>query len=590
MKSQSESKIEYGLVEPETGKELCEYMEYVFCYSEFLEHYCAYLYALAKDEADVDLEKFTSYKEFIEFMVSLEKTTTQIAELLIPLMENREIYPKRLQKVTGDIDELRYQLLFAKVRTGLFSDELSTPSYINALAIELLDLREGETVADFGCGEGTFLTQAAVKVADDNIEFLGMDTYSDAAVIAMIRASLLNASIKIEVNNMFDDKYVFDDKYTYTSFDKIFSNYPLGVKLEHLQGKSAYLGRVKQGLPEYGRPTSSDWVFNRLLSDSLKKGGKAIGVMTNGSALNSLDQKIRKYFVDNGMIEGVIALPANLLSYTSIPLCLVVLSHNNEGIRFVDATDEFEKGRRQNTLSKENISNIVNGYFHDSEMSKFVSNDEIAADDYVLSPASFVQEEIIVENATPLDELMLSITRGASIAARKLDKMTVKHETNCQHLLLSDISDGRISTELPYLDELDPKLDKYCIETGDLLLSKNGAPYKVAVANVPEGKKILANGNLYIIKLDTKKVNPNYVAAYLQSEIGKALLSRLSVGTTTPNLSLLSLKKIPIPMKPLEEQERIATCFEEKLDLIGVLKTKLEQARQEVVKAFDKER
>jgi type I restriction enzyme M protein len=330
-------------------------------------------------------------------------------------------------------------------------------------------------------------------------------------------------------------------------------------------------------------------VFNRLIFDALKENGRAVGIMTNGSACNGMDRKIRRYFVDNGMIEGIIALPENLLSQTASPLCMVVLSYNNDGIMFVDATKEFEKGRRQNSLSSENVQKIAQGFFKESEISHYVTNRKVRKNDYDLLPTRYTQEEIIVENGVPFGELIVSITRGSSIKASELDALTTKKETPWQFLMLQDVVDGRISTQLPFLKSLDPKLEKYCIKTGDLLLSKNGAPYKVAVASVPEGKTILANGNLYIIKLDTEKVDPSYVAAFFQGKTGKAVLDRASVGSTIPNISLSNLKNIKIPMKPLEDQRQIGAKFEARLDAIEALKLQLEQARQAAFTIFDKE-
>lgn len=50
------------------------------------------------------------------------------------------------------------------------------------------------------------------------------------------------------------------------------------------------------------------------------------------------------------------------------------------------------------------------------------------------------------------------------------------------------------------------------------------------IASVQEGNKILANGNLYVIELDEDKINPYFLKAYLESENGKAALSRVAVG------------------------------------------------------------
>jgi type I restriction enzyme M protein len=571
-------------VKLETGEASRHYAKFDSSHIDFLKLYCKYLYALQlqKGTASINLSSIDSYKEFLDQAVLAGGTTEDIADLALQTLANCDWDSSDVDCLNENAEDLKHKLLSEKVHKGAFREEYTTPSFINALAIELLDIQENDRVADFGCGEGSFLLQAAQE-SNEHATYSGMEINQEVAVVAMIRASLADATVEVELGNMFDDKY------TYGVYDKVFSNYPLRIRPELISGNSSYLARVKVGLPEYGRPSSADWVFNRLIFDALKENGRAVGIMTNGSACNGMDRKIRRYFVDNGMIEGIIALPENLLSQTASPLCMVVLSYNNDGIMFVGATKEFEKGRRQNSLSSENVQKIAQGFFKESEISHYVTNRKVRKNDYDLLPTRYTQEEIIVENGVPFGELIVSITRGSSIKASELDALTTKKETPWQFLMLQDVVDGRISTQLPFLKSLDPKLEKYCIKTGDLLLSKNGAPYKVAVASVPEGKTILANGNLYIIKLDTEKVDPSYVAAFFQGKTGKAVLDRASVGSTIPNISLSNLKNIKIPMKPLEDQRQIGAKFEARLDAIEALKLQLEQARQAAFTIFDKE-
>ena len=58
-------------------------------------------------------------------------------------------------------------------------------------------------------------------------------------------------------------------------------------------------------------------------------------------------------------MEAVIALPQNLYLNTGIACSLLVLSRNNKNIRMIDATEMVSVGRRQNILSDENVSEIV---------------------------------------------------------------------------------------------------------------------------------------------------------------------------------------------------------------------------------------
>ena len=141
------------------------------------------------------------------------------------------------------------------------------------------------------------------------------------------------------------------------------------------------------------------------------------------------------------------------------------------------------------------------------------------------------------------ETVIKNITRGAQIKASVLDEIVSDKPTNMQYLMLANLQDGIISDELPYLKGIDSKYEKYCIKNGSLVISKNASPVKMAIASVQEGNKILANGNLYVIELDEDKINPYFLKAYLESENGKAALSRVAVGATLLNLPVEGLKK-----------------------------------------------
>ena len=180
----------------------------------------------------------------------------------------------------------------------------------------------------------------------------------------------------------------------------------------------------------------------------------------------------------------------------------------------------------------------------------------------------------------------MSIERGARIPARDLDELTIDEESCITYLRLSDITDGRIGNDRPRLRQIDSDTERYWLKTGDLIISKNGAPFKVAVAEVPDGDIVLANGNLYIIRLDTSTIDPYFAAAFLSSEDGKEILERYVVGTTIPSLPLKNLKNIQIPVPPMEKQRVVAGTYQSSLDEIEVLKIKLGKARVSASEAY----
>ena len=135
---------------------------------------------------------------------------------------------------------------------------------------------------------------------------------------------------------------------------------------------------------------------------------------------------------------------------------------------------------------------------------------------------------------------------------------------------------------------MDPKFEKYLVKDGDLLISKSGAPFKIAVARVPEGRRILANGNLYIVHVDRDKINPYYLAAFLMSPLGRESLDRGTVGTSIPNIPVKNLLGIQVPLEDSNRQKSVADAYVDEIDGIKTLKLRLAGARERISDLFGK--
>ena len=448
------------------------------------------------------------------------------------------------------------------VEPKLFS---ATPSSVTELALEILNIKDGDTVADFGTGYGSFFVNAYRK--NVNAHYYAIDINSNLATIAAIKAELLSQNIVVEQGNMFAISNHPN------KFDKVFSNYPFGMRISY--EVETFLETLNY-IPPKSR--SSDWIFNLLLIESLKTSGKAIGIMTSGACFNSADREMREFFVKNGYIEAIIALPDRLFADTNIATEMIVLSKGNKSIRMVDASKLSQKGRRQSELTGEHIQKIIKALDENNEYSHLVSPENLIDEGYNLDPTKRLIKPVKIENGIKFSEVINNITRGAQLNAETLDGITSSKPTNFQYLMLRDIQDGLINEKLPYLNNIEKRLEKYCISPGNLVMSKNGAPFKVAIAGETKGKSILANGNLYVIELDESKIRPYYLKAFFESEIGTTTLSSIAVGTAMPVIQVEALKSITIPCPPIEEQIKIEAQYLQNIDFIRTLKNQLSSA------------
>ena len=459
-------------------------------------------------------------------------------------------------------------------------EDFETPACLTKLGIKLLNVQEGESVVDLCCGTGNVAME--MHNACPGAQISGFEVNPMIANVAKIRAQAGDAEISVSNCD------VFEVPQKNVRFNKVFSNYPFGMNLRQLGSGQQYLQQIESKVPTIRKATSSDWVFNCLMMDLLEDGGKAVAIMTNGSTWNSIDAETRRYFVEQGFVECVIALPAKLFSFTNIPTTMIVLSHGNNGVQMVDASDLCVKGRRQNTITDDIVSEICNLCHAESNISRNVSIREIEENEYLLNPSRYFVEEDAIINGVPFERVIKSISRGAHCSAEQLDAMDSKEPTNMQFLKTADIQDGLIIGPLQYLSYIEGNFEKYCINDRNLIISKIGAPnYKIAVATVAEGHKLLANANLYVIELDESKVDPYYLKAYLESAEGQVRFKNIAAGTTVLSIGVKDLKAMIIPLPSMEEQQRIAARYKAAMEDVLRLRNELQEATERMKRVFE---
>ncbi len=529
-----------------------------------------------------------AYSAYVALLNGIENVDDLLTHIESKVSERRAMFVKSIgvdklsivfhltQKFSAD-DFRDY--MYANPRNDGWRDaEQETPESVSKLALRILDVKPGERVADFGSGFGDFLTLAAGQVKDNPL--YGVEINTDASEISTIRTELFSGNATIELGDMFA---LTEDK----KFDKIFSNYPFKGNLTR-KGEE-YLDLLRNRLPDARIGRRTDWIFNCLLIDHLTDKGKAVAIMTNGDAWNQGDREIRRYFISNGLIEAVVALPPRLFAYMGIATTLIVFSRGNKSVRMIDASNFSERDgiiRRVDLLPDSSVDRIVKLLTEDGEHAATVDLKKLQENDYAIYPPRYLNA-VEFEDGVEFGSLMKRITRGTQLMGDKLVELTSDVPTNTRYLNVRNIQDGMISEDLPYLKELDPKLDKYCVGNGNLLISKTGRPFKVAVAEVEAGKKLLGSDNLFIIELDESKVNPYFLKAFFDSEIGATVLASIAVGNALPIISVESLKKLTVPLPPMDKQDEIAKRYLAKADEIKVLQLRLQKAQNELREIFE---
>lgn len=524
---------------------------------------------------------------------SLQAGIVTYSEAIASLPENIKADIRNCTKVDVVWDDVK-QLLemyetedFLQVLLSVSDNDARTnpcnvPASLNQLAERFLRIKsEPGKGLQLYSGSGDTLTGLVCR--HNNLAVTGLELSRDGVLISKLKAFALGVQIEVIRRSPID--YCLEGRGK-ADYDFVISTHPFGLRVRMLSDKYPKLSDV---YPFLRSGTAADWVCGLLALDNIAPDGKVVAFFSEGCMFTNQDREVRKYLVHNGLVEAVIALPAKMYSYMSIKPVMVVLSRGNKEVKMVDASDMFTPGRRQNEFSEENIEAIIDAYNHPGEKSVCVTVDDLSKSDYTLLPTRFLAvPEDTIKNGKPLEELV-RFGRSVAITASALDKLSVDENdasTN-YYLRLSEVHDGMVDNRLPKISCIDKKYEKYLLVDNDIILSRNGSPFKVALFNEQAWTKVLPVGNLLILRADTSKINPIYLKAYLESEQGIAGLSALLTGVAMQVISLERLKKMLVPVPDMEEQNEIAEKYLSIVDELKILNLKIMNAKDRLSHVID---
>lgn len=519
------------------------------------------------------------YSNLEEFIEKANLTNEQREIISQNAIDCWDIIVSNLSKFTSF--ELLAFILFYNPSMGIKGTSMSTPDDLLDLTLSILNIEDTDEVLELCSGKGNFIIEATANGCLS--QYTGVELNLTELTIAKLRTSIIRENYE----------YILHDALEFRlgrKVNKIFANYPFMMRSPAIIEYKKQLEKSIDLPKDIIRRASSDWLFNLAIMEQLDVNGKAVVIMTNGSTWNNSDEKIRQYFVENRYIESVVSLAPRLFEETAIPVSLVVLSHNNEKVRLVDAKNMFKSERRKNILTEENIKDILGMLDNDTNLSTTKTIKELSENEFILNASRYFEVLPTVENGVEFGSLIKKMTRGSQLKASDFDEYKSSTPTNYQYLILSNINDGVISlnNDEQYLKEIPEKLEKYCIKNNSIVLSKIGMPtFKSAVAQFDEDTKVVANGNLFIIELDENKVNPFYIQAFLASDLGEATLKSIYTGGAIPTITLEKLKRMMIPVPSLQEQQVIAQKYAAAVDELIILNRKVEKTKDRMKHIFE---
>jgi type I restriction enzyme M protein len=351
-------------------------------------------------EKNPELQGVVDRADFIRFAES--RDNLEILRQLVELFSERRLYDVS-PDILGDAYEwvLRY---FApeKAKEG----EIYTPREVIRLLVEILDPKPGEKVYDPCCGSGGMLILSHKHVE----EVYGKDRVKEIFLSGQEANPKIRALCRMNlyIHDIRDADIQLGDTLLYPKHPLGFShvvkaNPPWnqdGYDEDVLKRGDFHKERFGFG---YTSRQSADWAWvQHMIAMANDENGRVGVVIDNGCLFRGgKEGDIRSKIVEADLIECVILLPEKLFYNTGAPGAIIIFRKNKPAERkdkvlFINASNEFiphPSVRKLNSLSDENISNIVKSYRKFEAVpgfSKIVSKEEIKSKDYNLNVSLYV--------------------------------------------------------------------------------------------------------------------------------------------------------------------------------------------------------
>ena len=331
---------------------------------------------------------------------------------------------KGLSEFCNEVDLLgnAYEILIGHFAagSGKKAGEFYTPQQVSSILskIVILDSHKPSTgnrpyinnLLDFTCGSGSLL----IRVRDDLLPEQISQVYGQEKNITtynLARMNMLLHGFKDSEFKIFHGDTLSSDWDILNEMnpakklecDAVVANPPFSYRWEPSQELSEDFRFKNYGVAP---KSAADFAFLLHGFHYLSENGTMAIILPHGVLFRGgAEEKIRTKLLKDDNIDAIIGLPSNLFFSTSIPVCILVLKKckKPDDVLFINASEHFEKGKRQNVLLPEHIDKIIDTYQHrkddDKKYSRRVSMAEIEKNGYNLNISRYVstasEEEVI---------------------------------------------------------------------------------------------------------------------------------------------------------------------------------------------------
>jgi type I restriction enzyme M protein len=353
---------------------------------------------------------------------------------LLDTINNIDTVADKKEDVVGRVYE--YFLGKFAAAEGKGGGEFYTPKCIVNLIAEMIEPFKGK-IYDPCCGSGGMFVQSIRFVESHHGNTKDISIYGQEYTATTYKLAKMNLAIRGISGNLGEvpaDTF-FKDQHPDLKADFIMANPPFNQKQWRADNELVDDPRwAGYAVPPTGNANYA-WIMHML--SKLSQNGTAGFVLANGSmsSQSSGEGDLRKQFIENDLVDCMIALPGQLFYTTQIPVCLWFLTKNKKadaerGFRdrqgetlFIDARQMGSMvDRTHKELTTEDLAEIARTYhawrgeekagdYEDmAGYCKAAQLEEIQKHDYVLTPGRYVGVAEVEDDGIPFEEKMEELT------------------------------------------------------------------------------------------------------------------------------------------------------------------------------------
>lgn len=290
-----------------------------------------------------------------------------IEDFANPVLDFRPSVLGRKEDLIGNA----YMYLIERFASGAGKKggEFYTPHEVSELLAKLLAPKSGARICDPTCGSGSLLITVAEEVTDskgnpsNDFSLYGQESNGDTWALAKLNMFLHSMdSADIEWGDTINNPLLLEAD-NLMKFDIVVANPPFSLdKWGHDEAEADRFKRFARGIPPKSK---GDYAFILHMIDTTLPTGK-VGVIVPHGVLfrGSAEGKIRQTLIEENLLEAVIGLPTNLFFGTGIPAAILIFNKakKHKDVLFIDASKEYQEGKKQNKLRLQDMEHVVNAY------------------------------------------------------------------------------------------------------------------------------------------------------------------------------------------------------------------------------------